>query len=75
MRNHKIDERKDNIRRIKETIENTQDNMEFTTDLIDGSINARHKQMLKAQNKRRDDSINTLQNELKEKIGKKRKKK
>jgi len=75
MRNHKIDERKDNIRRIKETIENTQDNIEFANDLIDASNDAVHKQSLKAQNERRDDSIDNLLDELKEKIGKEKKRK
>jgi len=75
MRNHKIDERKDNIRRIKETIENTQDNIEFANDMIIASIDVRRKQTLKDQNKRRDEYIDFQQNELKEKIGKSKKKK
>ena len=81
MRNHKIDERKDNIRRIKETIENTQDNIEFANDLIDASTNAEHnkhcpnKQALLAQNMRREDSIDTLLDELKERVSKEKKKK
>ena len=75
MRNHKIDERKDNIRRIKETIENTQDNIEFANDMIIASVDTRRKQTLKDQNKRRDEYIDYQQNELKEKIGKSKKKK
>jgi len=75
MRNHKIDERKDNIRSIKETIENTQDNIEFANDLIDATIDVKHKQSLKAQNERRNDSIDTLQDALKEKLGKEEKNK
>jgi len=75
MRNHKIDERKDNIRRIKETIENTQDNIEFANDMIIASVDTRREQTLKDQNKRRDEYIDYQQNELKEKIGKSKKKK
>ena len=74
MRNHKIDERKDNIRRIKETIENTQDNIEFANELIDASTDTKHKQSLEAQNIRRDDSIDTLLDELKERVNKEKKK-
>lgn len=71
MKSHKINEHKDNIRKIKETIENTQDNIEFANDLIDASVDDKHKQSLKAQNERRDAVIDTLHDELKEKLGKK----
>ena len=73
---HKIDERKDNIRKIKETIENTQYNMEFANEIIDTASDAKHKQTLEAQNERRADSIDALQDELKEQIiGKEKKNK
>ena len=73
---HKIDERKDNIRKIKETIENTQDNMEFASDMMDSTTDAKHKRSLEAQNERRADSIDALQDELKEQIiGKEKKNK
>ena len=70
MKSHKINERKDNIRKIKKAIEETNDNIEFANDLIDASTDPEHKQSLKAQNKRRDDYIDTMQDELKEKLGK-----
>jgi small acid-soluble spore protein (thioredoxin-like protein) len=73
---HKIDERKDNIRKIKETIENTQDNMEFANDMMDTIADTKHKKTLEAQNERRADSIDSLQDELKEQIiGKEKKNK
>ena len=74
---HKIDERKDNIRKIKETIENTQDNMEFAKDMIDDTaLSPMHKSELKSQNERRAESIDALQDELKEQIiGKEKKNK
>ena len=73
---HKIDERKDNIRKIKETIENTQDNMEFANDMIDTGTDARQIRALESQNEHRADSINALQDELKEQIiGKEKKNK
>lgn len=65
---HKIDERKDNIRKIKETIENTQDNMEFASDIIDSTSDVKHKRRLESQNERRAESIDALQDELKEQI-------
>ena len=65
---HKIVERKDNIRKIKETIENTQDNMEFAEDMIDSTSDAKHRRTLESQNERRADSIDALQDELKEQI-------
>ena len=71
MRNHKIDERKDKIRKIKEGIENTQDAMEFADELIDASTNDKYKQSLKAHNESRDDYIKTMLNVIKEEIGKK----
>jgi len=70
MRNHKIDERKDNVQRIKENIDRTQYNMEFASYLIDASTDAEHKQSLKDQNERRDEHIDIMQEKLKEKIGK-----
>jgi len=75
MRNHKIDERKDKIQRIKKAIDRTQYNMEFASNLIDASTDENHKQSLKAQNDRREDYIDTMQDELEEKIGKKKNKK
>ena len=65
---HKIDERKDNIRKIKETIQNTQDNMEFANDLIDAAADTQIRQSLESQNERRSESIDSLQDELKEQI-------
>jgi len=70
MRNHKIDERKDKIRKIKEGIENTQDAVEFANELIDASTDPKHKQTLRAHNESRDDYINTMLNVIKEEIGK-----
>ena len=75
MKSHKINERKDNIRKIKETIENTQNNIELSSDLIYVYTTAKHKKSLKDKNERRDDYIDTMQNELKEKLGKNKKKK
>ena len=72
MKSHRINVRKDNIRKIKETIENTQDNIEFANDLINASTNIKNKQKLAAQNERRGDYIDTMQDELKEKLGKSR---
>ena len=73
---HKIDERKDNIRKIKETIENTKDNMEFANDMINTTTDANRKRMLESKNESRVDSIEALQDELKEQIiGKEKKNK
>ena len=75
MKSHRINERKDNIRKIKETIDNTQENIEIANDLIDASTDYHHKQALKAKNQRRDDYIDTMKDELKEKLGKDKKNK
>ena len=73
---HKIDERKDNIRKIKETIENTQENMELANDMMDSNLDSKQVRTLASQNERRAESINTLQDELKEQIiGKEKKNK
>ncbi len=71
---HKIDERKDNIRKIKETIENTQDNMEFASEVMDATSDAVYKRAVTAQNERRAESIGELQLEIKERIEGKEKK-
>ena len=71
---HKIDERKDNIRKIKETIENTQDNMEFANEMMDASFGVKRKRALEAQNERRAESIDALHEELNEQIVGKEKK-
>ena len=66
---HKIDERKDNIRKIKDTIENTQNNIELAADMIETSrIGIGDKQALKNQNRRRKDSVDAFQDKLKEQI-------
>ena len=73
---HKIDERKDNIRKIQETIENTQDNMEFADDMIETTMDAGQRRSLESRNERRAESIENLQDELKEQIiGKEKKNK
>ena len=73
---HKIDERKDNIRKIQETIENTQDNMEFADDMIETSMDAGQRRSLESQNERRAESIDDQQDALREQIiGKEKKNK
>ena len=73
---HKIDERKDNIRKIEETIENTQENMEFANDMMGSVTDNEHLQDLEAQNERRAESIDAMQDRLKEQIiGKEKKNK
>ncbi len=73
---HRIDSRKDKIRKIKDTIENTQDNIEFAEDIMETASDEMHVQSLIAKNERRAESIDALQDELKEQIiGKEKKNK
>ncbi len=65
---HKIDDRKDNISKIKETIKNTQDNMEFAEDMIESISDEKQIRALEAQNQRRAESIEGLQEDLKGQI-------
>ena len=61
----------------RKRIENTQDNMELANDMIDNTaLDAKYKHTLESQNARRAESIDALQEELKEQIiGKERKNK
>ena len=74
---HKIDERKDNLRKLKEAIENTQNNMEFTNDMMDTTLlSIGHKQALKRQNKLRMESVEALRSKMEDLIiGKEKKNK
>lgn len=71
---HKIDERKDNIQKIKETLDNTKSNYEFTNDIIDSIPDQNNKIGLKIENNQRSEVINELQDALKEQIVGKEKK-
>jgi len=73
---HKIDERKDNIRKIEKTIENTQNNMEFADDMMGSVTDTAQLQALEEQNERRAESIDAQRDELREQIiGKEKKNK
>lgn len=68
---HKIDERKENIQKIKKDIENTQKNAEFAEDVINSvskldSFN--NVNMLREQNKRRHESVELMVEDVKERV-------
>lgn len=65
-RNPKPDDRSDNVKRIKNHIDNTIENMEFAEDLIKTTDNEKTKRELKEKNKRREDALTGLREEIRD---------
>jgi len=61
---HKADELRENIRRIKEAIEDSQSNTEFGNDITNGTSEAKKKHTLEAQSKLRAETVSNLLSDL-----------
>lgn len=57
---HKHDERKEGIQKIKKDIENTQNNVEFTNNIIESISDPVAKQELELKNKQRLEAIDSM---------------
>ena len=70
------DDRRDNAKKIKQTIESTKRNMEAAEEMIARTSSSQTKKDLKAKNKRRAQAIPAMEQEMKqEKAYQKKKKK
>ena len=61
---HKADELRESIRRIKEAIEDNENNTEFGNDMVNGTKEVKKKHTLKAQSKLSAESVNNLLSDL-----------
>lgn len=70
---HNPDDRRDNVERIKNNIDNTIINMELADEMISESDDEKMKQTLKEKNDRRRDALGGMRKEIRdEAIDKKR---
>lgn len=60
------DDRKDNVDRIQENIDNTIQNIHQANEMIKNEDNEKTKRDLKAKNCRREESLNELRSEIKD---------
>jgi len=61
---HKTDELRESIRRIKEAIEDNENNTEFSNDMVNSTNETKKKPTLKAQSKLSAESVNNLLSDL-----------
>lgn len=66
--NNKHDERKENIQKIKKDIKNTQENVEFSNDMIASISDSTAKRELEAKNERRIEAIDSMIDDVDSKI-------
>lgn len=65
MRN-KPDDRRDNVDRIQENIDNTIQNIRLAEDIIEVTSDEKTKRDLSEKNKRREESLSSLRQEIKD---------
>jgi len=61
---HKADELRESIRRIKEAIEDNQDNTEFGNDMVTSKNEVKKKHTLEAQSRLNAESVSNLLSDL-----------
>ena len=66
MNKHKPDERRENVGKIRNHIENTRENIELAEEVIACTSNSVAKQQLKAKNARRAEAISGMMHEMQE---------
>lgn len=62
----KPDDRSDNVKKIQDHIDNTIQNMEFADDMIKATDNEQTKRDLKEKNKRREDALTGMREEIRD---------
>ncbi len=62
---HKIEGRRENLRKIKENIKNIQTNIELTNDIIESTTDSRIRAQLEEKNMIKLESLESLKNEFK----------
>ncbi|WP_139902693.1 small acid-soluble spore protein Tlp [Clostridium thermarum] len=62
----KPDDRRDNVDKLQETIDNTIENMRLTEEAIEETANAKTKAELEDKNKRRQEALESLRSEIRD---------
>ena len=63
---HKPDDRRDNVDRIQENINNTIENFNLAQETMEETDNPQMKREIKAKNKRREEALNNMRHEIKD---------
>lgn len=63
---NKPDDRRDNVDRIQENIDNTVQNIRLTNEMIDRTDNEKEQEDLKEKNCRRKEALNGFKSEIKD---------
>lgn len=63
---HNPDNRRDNVEKIQENINNTIENMEAAEELMDATDNPKTKRELEEKNERREQALDGLREEIKD---------
>lgn len=66
MKNHKPDDRRDNVERIQQHIDDTIQNIEAAEELIDVSDNPRTRSDLEKKNQRREEALDSMRQEIRD---------
>lgn len=62
----KPDDRRDNVYRIQENIDNTIENFRLTEEAIEESDDEKYKRVLEEKNDRREESLDSLKSEIRD---------
>lgn len=60
------DDRRDNVKKIQDHIDNTIQNIEFAEDMMQATDNEKTKRELKAKNERREEALNGMREEIRD---------
>ncbi|HWP97819.1 MAG TPA: small acid-soluble spore protein Tlp [Syntrophomonadaceae bacterium] len=63
---HKPDDRRDNVDKIQQNIDNTIENMEIAEEMIALSDNDKTKQDLQRKNEKRDEALDDMRKEIRD---------
>ncbi|GMQ59413.1 small acid-soluble spore protein Tlp [Vallitalea sediminicola] len=63
---HKQDDRRDNVDRIQYNIDKTVQNIHLGNEMIEETDDEKMKKTLEGKNKRREESLNSMRNEIKD---------
>jgi len=69
MKKHNPGDRRDNVEKIQEHIDNTIENINLTEETIEVSDDERTRQNLKAKNKKREEALDGMRQEIKDEAG------
>lgn len=63
---HKPDDRRDNVDKIQENINNTLENIRLAEETIEASDDPKVRDNIKAKNRRREEALNNMRHEIKD---------